>query len=63
MSSSNEEDQPPLEMEAKWADLTDEPRVVYGSLLYGIGKICVGLLLLGLLMIALHFDPILSKQF
>jgi hypothetical protein len=59
MSSSNEEDHP-LESEAKSADGTHEPRIVYGTLLYGIGKICVGLLLFGL---ALHFDPILSKQF
>lgn len=57
------ENEKPVEIKAKWADKSQEARVYYGSWLYGIGIVCVGILMFALMMVALHFDPVLLRKF
>jgi hypothetical protein len=56
-------DKPSLEIEAKWADLSQETKVVKGSSLYTIGIIWVSLIFLAIFWIAITFDPVLSRKF
>lgn len=61
MSSKDDNEQ--FKVKAKWADLSPRPRVVYGTRLFGIGKICVAIAILIMLALAFQLDPILSKPF
>jgi hypothetical protein len=56
-----DEKQPP-EIEAKWADKSRVPLNYYGREM-AFGKIWVALIFLGIALIAVHCDPVLSRNF
>lgn len=51
------------EIEAVWADKSQESKVVWPNGYYQLGVICVGIILLVMVILALEYDPILSKKF
>lgn len=51
------------EIEAVWADKSQESKVVRPNGYYQLGIICVGIILLVMVIFALEYDPILSKKF
>lgn len=56
-------EKPSVEIEAKWADLSQETKVVKGSSLYTMGVFWVSLIFLAIFWIAITFDPVLSRKF
>ena len=51
------------EIEAVWADKSQESKVVWPNGYYQLGVICVGIGLFVMVLFALAYDPILSKKF